>query len=205
MGKGTRYFIKGEKCFLKQIEADEIDKVANLLSKWVNDEIVTYYMFTGQKPLNKKQIEGNLKNDLSSCRNVIFLIVDSRSEKPIGYAGLYEINEISRKAEFRILIGEKDFWNRGYGSEVCEMVTFYGFDRFNLNRIYLGFTASNKAAQSAYEKAGYKYEGTLKQDIYRNSQYYDSIRMAILRDDFYKTYYEDFAKRLRLKFPDEKL
>jgi RimJ/RimL family protein N-acetyltransferase len=82
------------------------------------------------------------------------------------------------------------------GTEVTEILTYYGFDRLNLNRIYLGFTAENKGAGKAYEKAGYRQEGILKEDIYRNSRYYDSVRMAILRKDYYK----DRHNEHKLKF-----
>lgn len=167
-------FLKGDKICLRPISMEDVP----LLAKWVNDEEVTHYMFTGQKPQNHTQVAEGLKKDLEG-NNVIFLVMEN---KPIGYAGLYDINPIARKAEFRVLIGEKDYWGKGYGTEVIKMITHYGFDRLNLNRIYLGYTADNKAAGKCYEKAGYQYEGTLKEDIYRNSRYYDSIRMAILKD-----------------------
>ena len=174
-------FLKGDKVYLRPIGMEDVP----LLSEWVNDGIVTFFMFTGQKPQNYEQVAAGLKKELEG-NNVIFLVLDVKTKKPIGYAGLYEIHYTARRAEFRILIGEKDFWGGGYGTEVTEMITHYGFDRLNLNRIYLGFTADNKAAAKCYEKAGYQYEGTLKEDIYRNSRYYDSIRMAVLRKDYYK-------------------
>ena len=49
-------FLKGIKTFLKPIEVKELLKLAPLIAKWVNDGLVTYYMFTGQKPKNQKQI-----------------------------------------------------------------------------------------------------------------------------------------------------
>ena len=193
----TNYFLKGEKIVLRPIEMAELPKLSRLINKWANDEIVTYYMFTGQKTQNSRQIAADLKEQLESKCNVIFLAVDFRTKKPIGYTGLYDIHPTARKAEFRILIGEKDFWGKGYGSEITELVTYYGFDRLNLHRIYLGYTAANKAAGRTYQKAGYIYEGTLKEDIYRNSQYYDGIRMAILREDYYKKFYQSHLKRFK--------
>lgn len=194
-----QFFLKGQKISLRPIEIEELPQLSKLIAKWVNDGIVTYYMFTGQKPQNSEQIAQDFKKQLDAGNNVIFLVVDFETEKPIGYAGLYEINSTARKAEFRVLIGEKDFWGKGLGTEITELLTFYGFDRLNLNRIYLGFTADNKGASRAYEKAGYVHEGILKQDIYRNSQYYDSVRMAILRNDYYKDKYKEHQKKFSIK------
>src|SRR3989344_9464898 len=148
-------FLKGENIILMPIEKKDLSQIAGLMEKWSSDPIVMYYLFTGQRPKNKEQIRKNLKKELDSENNIIFLIYDKETNQLIGYAGLYDINPTVRKAEYRVLIGEKDFWGKGYGTQITELVTFYGFDRLNLNRIYLGYTASNKAAGRAYEKAGY--------------------------------------------------
>ncbi len=193
------YFLESQKIFLRPIEIKEVPKISLLIVKWVNDGIVTYYMFAGQKPQNAEQVSADFKRQLEAGNNAIFLVVDKKTKKPIGYAGLYDINLTARKAEFRILIGEKKFWGKGYGTEITEILTYYGFDRLNLNRVYLGYTKSNKAAGRAYEKAGYVYEGTLKEDIYRNSQYYDTVKMAILREDYYKKFYKMHSEKFKQK------
>jgi len=194
MEKEPAYFLRGQKILLRPIEIEELNKLASLIEKWVNDGLVTYFMFTGQKPMNAQQIVLDFKKQLDQDQDVIFLAVHKKTKKPRGYAGLYEINQTARKAELRILIGEKDFWGKGCGSEIVKILTYYGFDRLNLNRIYLGFTADNKGAAKAYEKSGYFYEGTLKEDIYRNSRYYDSLRMAILRKDYYKKFHKLYSE-----------
>ncbi len=191
------YFLKGENIFLNRIEANELKELCQLIANWVNDGVVTYFMFTGQKPQNQEQVFNDFKKQLDAQNNVIFSIGDCETKKLIGYAGLYDIHPTARKAEFRILIGEKEFWGKGYGTEAAELITYYGFDRLNLNRIYLGYTADNKGAGKAYEKSGYLYEGTLKEDIYRNSRYYDTIRMAILKKDYQKKFYKQHSKRFK--------
>ena len=196
----NNYFLKSERIILKPFELSELPKLAKKISTWVNDGIVTYFMLTGQRPQNYAEIAANFKKELEEKSNVIFLIMDAKTKKSIGYAGLYGINLTARKAEFRILIGEKGSWGKGYGTEITELLTYYGFDRLNLNRIYLGYTAGNKGAGRAYEKSGYVYEGTLKEDIYRNSQYYDSIKMAILRKDYYKKFYKSHLERFKQIF-----
>ncbi len=195
----VNYFLKGEKIFLRPIEAGELMKLARLIAKWVNDEIVTYFMLTGQKPKSSAEIVADLKKQLAAGNNVIFLVSDSKTKKPIGYAGLYDMHDTARKAEFRILIGERKFWGKGYGTEIAEILCYYGFDRLNLNRIYLGYSSQNEGAGKAYKRAGYIYEGILKEDIYRNSRYYDTIRMAILRTDYYKKFHQLHSERFKQK------
>jgi RimJ/RimL family protein N-acetyltransferase len=188
-------FLSSDKIYFRPYEAGD----SKLIYQWFNDPVTTYYMFTGQRPMTPEQIEKSLAEDTSCSHNVIFIVIDKKSKKAIGLTGLYEINHTARKAEMRIIIGEPNFRGKGYGTEIVQLVNYYGFDRLNLNRIYLGFTSANKGGENAYKNAGYVYEGTLKQDIYRNSQYYDSTRMAILRDDYYKNWYPKDKKRFAIR------
>lgn len=206
------HFLESEKVYFCPYHP----KDAWTIHQWFNDPVVTHYMFTGQKPTTLNQVKNSMKRDIKSDStsttikniralmnqeikspyNIIFIVCDSKSQKEIiGMVGLYEIDETSRKAEMRIIIGNKEYWGKGYGTEITEMINFYGFDRLNFNRIHLGVTEENKGGVRAYEKAGYTYEGTLKQEMYRNSRYYDAIRMAILRDDYYKKYYKEHKER----------
>ena len=61
----------------------------------------------------------------------------------------------------------------------------YGFDKLNLNKIWLGVNSENKAAVKSYKAAGFVEEGVLRQEIYRNGRYYDATRMSILREEFH--------------------
>ena len=120
---------------------------------------------------------------------------------PIGYAGLYDQHPTCHRAEFRVLLGERDFWGKGYGTEVTELLTFYGFDRLDLHRVYLGVVADNAGAVRAYEKAGFVREGVLRDEVYRNSRFYDGIRMGLLRQEYYEKYYQ--AHKARFGYTDK--
>lgn len=186
MNSAPTPFLKGEKIFLRAVEEGDAGEIA----VWLNDPEVTYYMFYGQLPLSKEKTKAFIEEHVNSPSNVVFMVCDLKSGEAIGFAGLYGIHLTARKAEFRILIGNKNYWGKGYGTEVTELLMFYGFDRLNLHRVWLGVTSENKGAIRAYEKAGYIVEGVLKEDIYRNSCFYDSVRMAKLRDDYYERLFE---------------
>lgn len=184
-------FLSSKLVTLRSIEIIDIPVIAT----WLNDPETTQTMFYGQRPTNQERVRELILGQINSPDNVVLLVCDRKTKKPIGFAGLYDIHPTAQKAEFRILIGEKDFRGKGYGTEITELLTFYGFDRLNLHRVYLGVTTTNKGGVRAYEKAGYCHEGVLKDDIYRNSQYHDSVKMAILRDDYYRRLYKKHLKR----------
>jgi RimJ/RimL family protein N-acetyltransferase len=189
--KNQSYFLKGEKVKLRAVAREDF----NLITNWLNDEEITHYMVYGQRPTNEEQIAEWFQREHFKPENVVFMIVDLSNEKNIGFLGLYNIDPVAHKAEFRILIGEATFLGKGYGTEAIKLITFYGFDRLNLNRIYSGYVSENKKAEGAYENAGYSREGIFKDDVYRNGRYYDGVKIAISRKDFYDKFGNEFEKK----------
>jgi RimJ/RimL family protein N-acetyltransferase len=122
---------------------------------------------------------------MHSDKDIVFAIVDKKTNEHIGNAGLYTINWLYRSAEYRIIIGEKKYWNKGYGAEAAGLIIDYGFNKLNLNKVWLGVNTENKGAVRSYIKSGFKEEGILRDEIYRNGRYYDAVRMSILRREFY--------------------
>lgn len=174
-------FIVGKKIYLRGLEKNDL---AGNMFQWANDPDVTYYMFTGAMPNTMELLEEEYAQLLKSETDVVLAVIDKEADIHIGNVGLYSINWISRSAEFRIIIGEKEYWSKGYGTEATKLIVEYGFERLNLNKLWLGVNAEHKGAIKAYENAGFVHEGILRQEIYRNGKYYDAVRMSILRDEY---------------------
>lgn len=185
--KKEALFLSGTKIGIRPVIESDIDSIW----LWWNDSDVTRYMFTGQRPTTVEQVRNQVESDVASPHSDVFMLVDLASGEGIGLVGLYQQQTTARKAELRIIIGEKDSWGQGYGTEATKLITFYGFDRLNLNRIYLGVTSENGGANRAYEKAGYVQEGVLKEDIYRNGEYYNTIRLGLLRSEYLEKHYRE--------------
>jgi len=175
-------FIEGEKIYLRGLEKSDL--TGNMF-QWANDPEVTHYMFMGAMPNTIEQLEEEYEQLAKSSKDVVFAIIDKKLETHIGNVGLYLINYISRAGEFRIIVGEKEYWNKGYGTEATKLTVDYGFERLNLNCIFLGVNAEHLSAIKAYENAGFVKEGAMRQMIYRNGRYYDAVRMSILREEYY--------------------
>jgi len=102
----------------------------------------------------------------------------------IGTCGFHEIDWRNRSAEFGIMIGEKSYWNKGFGTEAVKLLVRHGFQTLNLNRICLRVFASNPRAVRTYEKAGFSQEGRLRQAEYIDGEYVDVLLMSILRREW---------------------
>jgi diamine N-acetyltransferase len=102
----------------------------------------------------------------------------------IGSIGFSTIDWRNRNSEFGIMIGEKAYWNQGYGTEAVKLLLKLGFETLNLNRVFLRVFDNNPGAIRAYEKAGFTLEGRLRQAEYQQGQFLDTLIMGILRSEF---------------------
>jgi RimJ/RimL family protein N-acetyltransferase len=89
-----------------------------------------------------------------------------------------------RHAELGIMIGEKEYWNRGYGTDAVGTLVRFAFEQMNLNKVTLGVFEFNERAQAVYQKLGFVVEGRAREDYYQDGRYWDIIRMSVLRREY---------------------
>jgi len=87
--------------------------------------------------------------------------------KHIGNCVYYDINEAKGEAELGIMIGNRDYWDKGYGVDAVTALLDHIFRRTNLNRIYLKTLESNCRAQKCFQKCGFTPYGHFSRDGYR--------------------------------------
>ena len=117
----------------------------------------------------------------NATNEVLFVIQDIQCQKLIGHVGLYNIDYRNRKAEFAILIADKESRGKGYGKLCTQFMVSYGYEQLNLNRVELSVIEDNPIAISLYEKIGFEKEGLLKQSLYKNGKYHNVVLMAKLK------------------------
>jgi RimJ/RimL family protein N-acetyltransferase len=176
-------FISGTKINLRGITPDDLPDMV----RWINDSEVTHFLFMGDRPAQLQLLREQWEKDMRNPNEVSFAVTDKKTGGMIGWCGLYVINWISRTAEYRVFIGEKSHWNKGLGTEIARLLIRYGFEKLNLNKVWLGVNAEHLGGFKSYEKAGFVKEGVLRQEIFRNNRYYDAVRMSILRKEYEKT------------------
>lgn len=85
-----------------------------------------------------------------------------------------------KSAEIGYWIGES-FWGKGIASKAVGLITRFGFENFDLIRIYAGVFEPNLGSMKVLEKNGYKKDGILKKAIFKNDEIFDEHRYYILK------------------------
>jgi RimJ/RimL family protein N-acetyltransferase len=125
----------------------------------------------------EKQME---QNPVQSYRFSIRTLAEDRL---IGEVAIRP-NWIHADAMFGIVIGERDYWGKGYGTDATRLIVQYGFIELNLHHIMLGVLAYNPRAIRAYEKAGFRMEGAVRGEALREGRRIDCLYMGILREEW---------------------
>jgi RimJ/RimL family protein N-acetyltransferase len=172
-------FIIGERLYLRPLEPAQDN---HLFSTWANDEEIRRYFSV--YPTSDARGKERLENLYKDTRHIIFGVALKENNRLIGLVALKDINTLNQSAEFYIIIGDRSIHNKGYGSEATKLMVRYGFLELNLNRIQTQDMEENIGGWRADEKAGFKYEGTLREAIPRFGRYHNVRVYSLLKSEF---------------------
>lgn len=176
-----RPIIRGEHVYLRPAERDDVPTFV----RWFNDADVlrNLAMFAPMSDAAESAWFDRMlaAQGTTDYHFVICLLADGR---PIGTIGLHDISWKDGTADFGIAIGEKDEWNKGYGTDALRAISDFGFGALRLERIGLFVYAGNDGARRAYEKAGFVHEGTLRRAHFARGEHHDVHVMSLLLSEW---------------------
>mgnify|MGYP001078687223 CR=1 FL=1 len=150
---------------------------------WLADPEVIRYSLTKFHTFKTRQdIARWFFENLSDPKVWQWGVLDESGEKLIGYAGLAGLNGVDRNGEYFILIGDKAYWRRGVATRVTPQIVELGFQQLQLHRIFLTASSANPAALKAYERAGFIFEGQLRDAFFRDGKFSDKMVMGIINE-----------------------
>ncbi|MGE5578884.1 MAG: GNAT family N-acetyltransferase [Bacillota bacterium] len=173
--------LRGEKVNLRAIELTDLDNVM----AWINDPEVTRHLLVGLWPLSRgaeaQWIERRAKDADPTDKA---LVIETKDGVYLGGIGLHRIDFASGTAEAGIVIGRKDYWGKGYGTDALRVLLKHAFENLRLRKVYLSVFGSNMRAQKSYAKLGFREVGRLKAHTLKQGQYEDVIYMEVFREEF---------------------
>ncbi len=170
---------------LRAVERDDLPR----FHRWLNDQEVSAGLLV-YLPLSlvdeENWFEGMLKAPAEE-HSLAIEICQGDAWIPVGSCGFHGIDHRLGSAEVAIFIGERQYWNQGYGTQAMRMLLRHGFDTLNLNRIFLRVFETNLRAIRSYEQAGFIHEGRMRQAMYQDGRYLDVLLMSVLRQEWETT------------------
>ena len=107
--------------------------------------------------------------------------IETKEGNLIGNIMYYDIDPIDKEAEIGIIIGDKSFLGKGYGTDALSTLASYVFDTTNIILLYLHTLTTNERAIKAFKKVGFKESGPVRKEGM------NFIKMNLLKEDWEKT------------------
>lgn len=173
-------FLKAKRVYLRPIEKTDVP----LLTRWINDPDVRQYLKAFLPNQNSEEEKWVDELATRKTTDVVLMICLTEDDRPIGTMGIHRISWKDRTATTGALIGEKELWGKGYGSEAKMVLLDYAFNTLNLRKICSTANATNPRSIAYSQKCGYKVEGVLRKHVFIKGRYVDQVHLAIFAHEF---------------------
>ena len=174
-------FLKGEQIYLRGVDPSDTH---GAYIEWVNDREITQYLETGYFPSDVEAVESYIE-EMNGDDDVLFLaIVAAADDTHVGNIKLGPIDWIHRRGDIGLLVGERDYWGEGIGTEAIGLVVRHAFERLNLHKLTAGCYEQNVGSKRAFEKNGFEVEGRRRDHAAHGDGYADLLLLGLLAEEY---------------------
>ena len=142
---------------------------------WLNDPEVTQWLLIGDYPLTKLAEEAYFDRFNEVNEKDVAWAIETLEGKHIGFSGLHEINHFHKTAISGTVLGDKEAWGNGYGTDAARVRARYAFEVLGLRLILSGILDGNTRSLRMQEKVGYQIVGKVPKRFWKRGAYRDQI------------------------------
>ncbi len=156
---------------------------AEFILKGLSDKRVTQFYAVHYDTHEAVQEQMQFYHNLIETGTGMWWVFSLKGETElIGACGFSSIEPENRKGEIGFWL-LPDHWGKGYIPEAARAITKYGFSELNLHRIEAIVEGGNDQSEKVLQKAGYTYEGRLRDREIKNGKFIDLVYYSILKEE----------------------
>ncbi|MEW2527526.1 GNAT family protein [Streptomyces sp. NPDC047071] len=173
--------IVGNQVVLREFTLEDIDDVLGIIG---DDKVTAWLSFDSRdRDQAVAMVEGTLERARQEPRTEFYLAVvkPTDQERVIGFARIGLAGVKAGKLGYAIAAKE---WGHGYATDAARTLTSYAFTELGLHRISAAIGPDNTASIALAEKLGFTKEGVLRDHVYTNGAWRDSILYSVLASEW---------------------
>lgn len=152
---------------------------------WVNDREVMQYFAQRQERIDEHEERRYVEALTASPTDRVFSVFagESADETEASYVGQCSINQIYWPARNGrvFLVTRRAMHGQGHGAAALAALVALAFGPLDLHKLWLIVRRDNRRAQAMYLRAGFEFEGVLRDEYCVNGTYFDMVRMGVVR------------------------
>lgn len=167
-------------CTIREWKIEDAAGLADMLN---NKNILNNLRDGLPYPYTKSDAQEYITQMLSADKTKTFAFAITVDDRAVGSIGVFRCDNIHfRTAEMGYYIGEP-YWGKGFGTCAVEQVCSYVFEHTDIIRIFAEPFAYNMASCRVLEKAGFQFEGLLRNNAFKNGKVVDMKMYALIREN----------------------
>ncbi|WP_148550698.1 GNAT family N-acetyltransferase [Candidatus Nitrosotenuis cloacae] len=154
------------------------------LQRWRNSNDI--FAYNTQYVLLNMINQENWYETLQKNSDRIMFMVTNKLDNPIGVCGLIHVDLNDKTASIAIIIGEKKFQSKGFGTAALQMLIDYGFNKLKLHRLEAEVFEYNETSIKLFKKMNFTQEIVLRNSLWRRGKWWNTFLFSILRNEHVK-------------------
>jgi len=152
------------------------------LVKYANNPEISKNL-TDKFPYPYKKEDGLRFIEMATKNNQQNIFAIEVNNEAAGAIGIHPQDDIHQKnAELGYWLAQP-YWGKGIVTEAIKQIVEYGFQNFDINRIFARPFGSNKASQRVLEKAGFELEAIFEKTVLKRGVYEDELFYAVRKNE----------------------
>ena len=172
------YGWEGEK--VRLVPLDKEKHLANAMV-WMNDPEVTTWTLIGDTPITRLWEEEFFDSAMRGAGGQLTFAVETLAGEHIGFTGFHTVDHRHGVGTTGVLIGRKELWRQGIGTDIVRTRSRYAFDVLGLRLLLSEALDGNEASIRMLLRAGYREVGRIPRRYFKRGAYRDLLLFALER------------------------
>lgn len=172
-----------EGALVRLVPLDKEKHLANAM-RWLNDPEITRWTLVGDYPVTRLGEDEYFDRMMKSPESDIAMAVETLEGLHIGFTGAHRIEYRHGVATTGSIIGDKEYWSRGYGTDAARARSRYLFDVIGLRLLLSDTLGENERSQRMLKRVGYKEVGRIPRRDWKHGAWRDRVLFALDREDW---------------------
>lgn len=144
------------------LETLTVSNMSDDYVRWLQDREIIRFLELRHEQQTSESVSDFVNNCFSSKNDLLMGIFLQDEKKHIGNIKLGPVVWRYLRADIGIVIGDKNYWGRGLATEAIRLLCDIAFYDLGLRRVQAGAYGENMGSVKAFEKAGFRVEGVLR-------------------------------------------
>ncbi len=176
--------IRGDKIYLTELDWDNAETIRG----WLNDPEVYEFLVVGHIPVTREAERHFYDRQVTSSDRHTFEIHVAEDGRYIGNVGLKDLDLVHRRAELGLVIGAKEDWGEGYGTDAIVTCLRFAFDTLGLHSVRLRAHQDHRRGLDVYTRIGFVEVGREREAVFQRGRFADYVVLDILDREFWDRY-----------------